>query len=220
MWIKLSHKDDEVSVSCFKIYQSFVKQSVGELHQNLLINCLKKLSILSICTQSVIVQLKCLYLVEKSWYIFIFAQNIDSGYTLNLNRPLEPHFIQRNLGVQGCTRVYIIFLILTIKHRMWILNRTASLMEFYQVLQSMFWATIRKINFFIHLTIAIFKALKITIYLIGAPVIIMCIHFAQFRRTWNRVYQSARIITLDSNTFSYITPIFRDRSLFKFQGEG
>ena len=74
---------------------------------------------------------KCLFSVEHSWYFLILAQNIGCGYTLDLNRPPWTSLNTAKLGHD--TRVYIIFLILTIKHRMWMLIRTALLMQFYQV---------------------------------------------------------------------------------------
>ena len=57
--------------------------------------------------------------------------------------PLKPHFYIVKLGF---TLVYIIFLISTQKHRLWVLVRTASSRRFLRVPQSMFWAEIWKIS--------------------------------------------------------------------------
>ena len=51
----------------------------------------------------------CLLIITK-----IYLDNFD---------PLKPHFYLVNLGFTG---VYIIFLISALKHRLWVLVRTAS----------------------------------------------------------------------------------------------
>ena len=70
--------------------------------------------------------------------------------------PLTPHFYIVKLGFTG---VNIIFLFFALKHRLWVLVRTASMRRFNVYLRSMLCAKIRKYIFF-HLKMIVFTAVK------------------------------------------------------------
>ena len=61
-------------------------------------------------------------LVETDYEIFLRSFPITKTYLYKFD-PLKPHFYIVKLGFTG---VYIIFLISALKHRLWVLVRTAS----------------------------------------------------------------------------------------------
>ena len=76
--------------------------------------------------------------------------------------PLEPHFYIVKLGFTG---VYIIFLTSALKHRLWVLVRTASPRRFYRVPTIYILSRSKKNITIFHLNIFVFSAVKFTMYL-------------------------------------------------------
>ena len=102
-------------------------------------------------------------LLRCCWWLpeCMFCEDITKTYLYNFD-PLKPHFYIVKLGFTG---VYIIFLISSQKHRLWVLIRTAYP-------QSMFWAEILLISEFLSENFQ-FLVVKFSIYLRYRRVFVM-----------------------------------------------